>query len=72
MITLAVGQPVAGLLYNANNQLTQLSGINLIYDANGNMTSDGVHAYSWDATNFLYDGANAVQELSVGMPAAIY
>ena len=82
--------------YNANNQLTTWGTANLFYDANGNMTSDGTHAYSWNARNrlatidsgntatfaydalgrrtsktilggqtgFLYDGANAVQELS--------
>jgi RHS repeat-associated protein len=88
--------------YNANNQLTTWGTANLFYDADGNITSDGNHSYSWDArnqmkqidsgatasftydpfgrrvnktilgtsTNFLYDGANVVQELSGTTPTA--
>lgn len=39
--------------YNTNNQLTQWKGANLTYDANGNLTSDGVSTYSWNARNQL-------------------
>jgi RHS repeat-associated protein len=39
--------------YNANNQLTAWGTANLFYDADGNMTSDGTHGYSWDARNHL-------------------
>ena len=87
---------VSTTAYNLNNQLATWGTANLFYDANGNMTSDGTHSYTWDARNrltamdsggtanfaydafgrrssktilgaqkgFLYDGANAVQELS--------
>jgi len=83
-------QPVISASYNAANELTSWSGINISYDANGNMLSDSTHTFTWDArnqvasingtslqydafgrriqnllgTSFLYDGANAVQELS--------
>jgi len=88
--------------YNANNQLTTWGTANLFYDANGNMTSDGANAYTWNArnqlalinngatasfqydafgrrvtktlgattTNYLYDGANIVQELVDATPTA--
>ena len=39
--------------YNTLNQLTNLSGQALSFDANGNLVSDGVRTYSWDAENRL-------------------
>jgi YD repeat-containing protein len=39
--------------FNNLNQLTNLSGQALAYDANGNLISDGTHNYSWDAENRL-------------------
>jgi RHS repeat-associated protein len=39
--------------YNNLNQLTNLSGQALAYDANGNLTSDGQRTYAWDAENRL-------------------
>lgn len=39
--------------YNNLNQLTNLSGQALTYDANGNLLSDGTRTYSWDAENRL-------------------
>jgi len=39
--------------YNADNQLATWGTANLFYDANGNMTSDGTHSYTWDARNRL-------------------
>ena len=58
--------------YNNLNQLTNLSGQVLSFDANGNLLSDGLRAYAWDAesrlvaitypaqpgkrTSFAYDG----------------
>ncbi len=39
--------------YNANNQLTQWGTASLFYDANGNLTSDAVNTYTWDARNQL-------------------
>jgi RHS repeat-associated protein len=39
--------------YNNLNQLTNLSGQAYTYDANGNLVSDGVRTYAWDAENRL-------------------
>jgi RHS repeat-associated protein len=39
--------------YNNLNQLTNLSGQALTFDADGNLTSDGQRNYSWDAENRL-------------------
>ncbi|RWA64665.1 RHS repeat-associated core domain-containing protein [Mesorhizobium sp.] len=39
--------------YNNLNQLTNLSGQALSYDANGNLLSDGQRTYSWNAENRL-------------------
>ena len=39
--------------YNSLNQLTNLSGQALTFDANGNLTSDGQRSYAWDAENRL-------------------
>jgi len=44
---------VSSTSYNANNQLTTWGTANLFYDADGNMTSDGTHSYTWDARNRL-------------------
>ncbi|MBS0219681.1 MAG: RHS repeat-associated core domain-containing protein [Proteobacteria bacterium] len=48
--------------YNTLNQLTNLSGQALTFDANGNLTSDGQRTYTWDAENRLvgitYPGAS--------------
>jgi RHS repeat-associated protein len=45
------GQQTAS--YNTLNQLTNLSGQALIFDADGNLLSDGQRTYSWDAENRL-------------------
>lgn len=39
--------------YNNLNQLTNLSGQSLTFDANGNLLSDGQRNYGWDAENRL-------------------
>lgn len=39
--------------YNDLNQLTDLSGLSLTFDKNGNLLSDGERTYSWDAENRL-------------------
>ncbi|MGH9906311.1 MAG: RHS repeat domain-containing protein, partial [Pyrinomonadaceae bacterium] len=46
-------QALASANYNADNQLTQFSGQTLTYDANGNLTNNGLNTYSWDARNQL-------------------
>jgi len=59
---------VASAAYDTANEQTQFAGENLTYDANGNLTSDGVNTYQWDVRNrligviggttasFIYDG----------------
>jgi RHS repeat-associated protein len=44
---------VASASYDAANEQTQFSGVTLTYDQNGNLTSDGVNTYTWDARNRL-------------------
>lgn len=39
--------------YDAGNQMIQFNAATLPYDANGNLTSDGVNSYTWDALNQL-------------------
>jgi RHS repeat-associated protein len=45
-------QPVQAA-YNAANQTVQFNTDTLTYDANGNLTFDGVTTYTWDARNRL-------------------
>ena len=44
---------VASATYDAANEQTQFAGATLAYDANGNLISDGVNTYQWDARNRL-------------------
>ncbi len=44
---------VASPSYDAANEQTQFAGATLQYDANGNLTNDGVNTYQWDARNRL-------------------
>ncbi|MGF6770377.1 RHS repeat-associated protein [Paraburkholderia sp. GAS199] len=46
-------QAVNDAQYNAANQLTRWSGKTLTYDLNGNLASDGVNQYSWNAQGLL-------------------
>ncbi len=39
--------------YDAANQIVQFGGVTFSYDVNGNLTSDGVRSYTWDARNEL-------------------
>jgi RHS repeat-associated protein len=50
-VYLASGSQTA--TYNNLNQLTNLSGQALTFDANGNLTADGQRTYAWDAENRL-------------------
>lgn len=94
-------QAVPGATYDAANRIATWNGAAFSYDANGNLTSDGLSSYVWNArnqlvglsgaasaslaydgvgrrraktvsgpTSFLYDGANAAQELIGGSPTA--
>ncbi|MGC4062293.1 MAG: RHS repeat-associated core domain-containing protein [Aquabacterium sp.] len=47
------GSDVLDAVYNANNQLTRWAGQTYAYDANGNMTSNGVSGFQWDERNRL-------------------
>lgn len=46
-------QAFSSTSYNALNQLTQKETQSLTYDPNGNLTSDGINTYNWDARNQL-------------------
>jgi RHS repeat-associated protein len=47
--------------YNSLNQITAFGGRPFIYDANGNLTDDGVRTYKWDAENRLINVALKAQ-----------
>jgi RHS repeat-associated protein len=49
----AVPEAIASFAYDAANRLLQRGTIGLTYDDNGNLTSDGVRTYTWDARNRL-------------------
>ncbi|TPW17217.1 MAG: RHS repeat-associated core domain protein, partial [Halothiobacillaceae bacterium] len=55
---LANSQPTTA--YNTNHQLTTWGATTLSYDANGNLLSDGVNSYSWNARNQLTAISGAV------------
>lgn len=40
-------------LYNVANQLASVNGVNFTWDANGNLTSDGVNTYTYDHADRL-------------------
>jgi len=44
---------ISGDAFNADNAMTGFNGATLNYDDNGNLTSDGTNAYTWDARNHL-------------------
>ncbi|MDH5741678.1 MAG: RHS repeat-associated core domain-containing protein, partial [Nitrospira sp.] len=44
---------ITSATYDAANQQTTFAGAALTYDANGNLTNDGVNTYQWDARNRL-------------------
>ena len=46
--------------YDAANRLTNWAGTSYSYDANGNLLSDGVNGYVWDARNQLSSISGAV------------
>lgn len=64
--------------YDAANRLTQFNSRSLTYDANGNLTADGLRNYSWDAADrlrqitggasatFQYDAFDRRQSKTVG------
>ncbi|MBM3223077.1 MAG: hypothetical protein FJZ47_04645, partial [Candidatus Tectomicrobia bacterium] len=46
-------QPFGLARYDANNRLIKLDKVSYTYDDNGNMLSDGVNTYTWNARNQL-------------------
>ncbi len=44
---------VSSAQYDADNRLTRWAGVGFTYDSEGNMLSDGINTYSWDARNQL-------------------
>jgi len=95
-------QALTSATYDDANQIATWGGTPFTYDANGNLTSDGIRTYVWNARNelesmsgpvsanftydglgrrrgktvgstttqLMYDGLNAVQELSAGSVVA--
>jgi RHS repeat-associated protein len=53
LATISLPSAVSSATYNAANELTNWNGMPISYDANGNMVSDSLHAYAWDARNQL-------------------
>lgn len=56
---------LASATYDAANQIATWAGIPFVYDANGNLTSDGTKAYTWNPRNQLTamgGGVNATFE----------
>jgi RHS repeat-associated protein len=49
----ALPEPVASATYDAANRQLTFGSRTLSYDPNGNLTSDGTTAYTWDARNRL-------------------
>jgi RHS repeat-associated protein len=45
--------PISSVAYDAANELMQWGTATPIYDANGNMVSDGTNSFSWNARNQL-------------------
>jgi len=52
--------------YSANNlnQYTSIGGTNLTYDANGNLTGDGVWSYTYDSENRLVQASNGTNTIA--------
>jgi len=53
-------QAVSDTQYNGANQLTRWSGKTFTYDLNGNLASDGVSQYTWNAQDLLSQITGAV------------
>lgn len=54
--------------YNSNNldQYTDIGGVTLVYDANGNLLSDGTNSYTYDFDNRLVQVVTPLQTVTYG------
>lgn len=59
LATVALPAALGSAVYDVANELTQRESQSLTYDANGNLTSDGLNTYSWNARNELATIASA-------------
>lgn len=76
-------QPLSNTSYDAANRLTTWSGTTFSYDANGNLASDGLVSYLWNARNrliglgggaaaaFQYDGIGRRRAKTIGGTTAM-
>ncbi|SFQ19572.1 RHS repeat-associated core domain-containing protein [Ralstonia sp. NFACC01] len=53
LANMALPNATTGATYDANNRLASWQGVNLTYDNNGNLLSDGSLSYAWDSRNRL-------------------
>lgn len=77
-------QPVLSATYDAANQLTSWGNTNFAYDANGNLSGEGLNGYAWNARNqmvgmtgnvtgsFQYDGVGRRISKTVNSASTAY
>ncbi len=82
--TTGLPQPIATATYDAGNRLSTRGGQILSYDANGNLASDGLTSYLWNArdqlvglsggvsASFWYDATERRQQRTVGTTTTRY
>jgi len=75
---------IASATYNAANHQLTFGGQALMYDLNGNLTSDGTNTYTWNARNeltaiagpisatFVYDGSGRRRQKAVGGSTTVF
>jgi RHS repeat-associated protein len=52
-LTQQIGLVTTNYVYDNANRLTNVNGVTYLWDANGNLLSDGVNAYAYDSANRL-------------------
>ncbi|MGB7602730.1 MAG: RHS repeat-associated core domain-containing protein [Candidatus Sulfotelmatobacter sp.] len=55
-------QIITSAVYDVDNELKQWNGVNISYDANGNILNDGVTSYTWNARNQLIGRGTTIFE----------
>ncbi len=65
-LRLRIPEPLPSATYDAADQQISFGGQTLTYDLNGNLTSDGVNTYTWNARNQLVaiNGASVTASFS--------